>query len=389
MTKTRKNGYLDPNFSVEDISHGLYGRAKTSVGSIDLVNKMGLLGCLNDIHNTDPTNFAIESTRLLGESDLLGNFVVQGLEEINHTYKTLAVIKDRYSVEGLDPYKFGAEAGIGEILKKAWNAIVVAFKKIVQSISNFVRSIANTIGSQLAKGQESIMEKYNDLDSSAKKGTGAKKVKVALPSGPGKFTSLFTDIQSGIATITNTFTKINAEIEKDQNIAPGKKEVWESDTDLLGKIDLFKPAGSKYKTLSSQGLVNLYIFGKEKVEPKETDPSVVIKTVGIAFLSKKQLEAANGLVKASKELIKTMNESIKAAIKASGEAAKIAGKEKDKTTQKMQQKNRKALRALSWERNWGGKFTGLVISGFSAFLRTRGYVAAAAKSIIAKANKGE
>jgi len=403
--KKRPSGFLDPDFSIEDINAGFYGKTnRQSKSGIDLVNKMGLLGCLNDIHNTDPTNFAIESARLLGESELFGNFVNQGLQEINHTYQTLTTIKERYAVEGLDPYKFGQESGIGDMLKKAWNAIVVAFKRLVQALMNWVRSVANFIGSQIARSQEKYIELYEELDDKEKTNMKAKKIKAVMPLNG--WTGLFQvrdHMKTAITNMTDGFDMLaqfidkctegiietpNGTVDMSANDAGAALKLDGAIKNLEKKFDSNKMMSKKKNGLSSNSAVLKEVYGKDKPVPKETAPAMILKSFSVKLLSKDQVTAQTNIVKEVQKLVKTLNTSIKLSIKAASSAEKFfKGEKGGAKAKKSQAANRKALKTLAWERNIAGYMNGMIISWFSVYLRTRGYVAAAVKSLVAASKK--
>jgi len=419
IAKRRTSSFLDPNFSVEDISYGLHSRRTSSGKGIDLVNKMGLLSSLNDIHNTDPTNFAIEATRLQGESDLFGNYVNHALEEINYTYRTLVTVKQRYGIERLDPYKFSQE-GIGEALKTAWNAIVAAFKKLILAIMNIVRSIVNYIGSKIAEGQEKLVDEYNDIKTKSNFSTictKAKKIKCILPTSSSKaaFNVTMEDIKKLISEYTDKVPELEKVIDestkdsaamaskpiiengKFKGRTPGHPAMSAAEKSISMKIDkaikeamkafenskLIKKGG---KITDPKHIVNMGLYGKAKPDLRETPPNTIITAMGIDFISKEHLEKFKDLIGELKNLVKELNSCLKSCIAASKNAEKFFKGEKgedNKAAMRQHRANRKALQALSWERNIAGVYNGMVICFFGAYLRTRGYVAASVKSLMA------
>jgi hypothetical protein len=401
MTKQR-NSFLDPNFSLEDVNAGLYGRRSGTKSNFNIVNKMGLLAPLADIHNTDPMNFAMEAARCLGESDVYGAFVTQGLSSINHTYETLINVKQKYGIEGLNVYTFGQE-GIGDLLEKAKNAIIMAFKKIVQALSNFIKSIANFVGSQIAKFQEGTHTKYTEnLAEINKVGTGKAK-KIKAPAKLLKETEIATEFKNldiWITKLSKSFETTSDRIMKSvvtvNEFNEDTGQLYSHQTDTTGEEvakeiraandsdDDFKKVGST----SAQGKMNENFFGAAKPILTQQEPKAIIEKVGISILTKTSLKDVQDLVKGSKELIKAMNVAIKASIKVFSDASKEARVSKQKAEAKKQKKNRKLMKSLTSQRNYGGYATGMVLSAFSCYLRTRGYVNAADKSLISKANKG-
>jgi len=422
MIKTKTSSFLDPDFSIEDISTGFYTDRKSKAGALAISNQMGLLSSLKDVHNTDQTNFAIESTRLLGESNALSNYVAHSLGEINRIYSVVGTIKERYGVEKLDPYTFSQEAGVKEFLKGAWNAIVAAFKKIIQAISNFFNMIKNFIGSQIAKTQEKLVEQYGQASSGVAK---AKSIKAPdkLPSYKD-FSDLMININSGVDAITANFDMLapifdkladmegtNVHHTKWQGNGPVGYDKTQTDysdvkderrfaisekvdkemkklEDYLNKNHMFSKNQNGTTVKSASEVVNVRLFGKTKPLIKERKPGDVLKGVDYGkMLGRDGMDLLNSSVKEGRSLIKIMNDSIKVAIKAAKNSEKFLGKEKEKESQKMQKANRKLLQTLNRERNYGGKAHALYLAAFSAYLRTRGYIAAAMKSVISASKK--
>ena len=412
MTKTRsKTGFLLPDFGVEDVAMGIRGGRAYKGSSYSmansLANKVGCFAAFNDLHNTDATNFAMEAVRLNGEAQLLSAFAAQGLEEINHDYKMIVAIKQKYGVEGLDPYKFGRE-GVKEILQKVGMAIVTTFKKIIQAISNFIRSVLNMIGGAMAKGQSKLFEtygnKYSDLIT--KFDAKAKKVKAAIVTNNGK---KMNDAKDGnvanLRKVPGLLEKyFRALHEEGGRLAGG--DLWNLKNHLKELGDAFKDIAPKtdpgatadtakwLSSVSPSKIVNLAIYGKEKPEINEQTPGAIINNNGFSILSAQRLNAEKSAVQISQLNIKAMNFGLSEATKISkirtAEKSADAAATKNaelKDTAKTEAKQRQLLSFYNYGANAGGKLNGVMLHLFAAFLRQRSYTAAAIKSLVAASKK--
>ena len=161
---TRKNvisSVLANDYGIEDFQSGAIGHARgsESIKDYELSNKLGLLSSLADRNDTEVVTFGSEAYNLLGEAKQLEQYATQQIQDANNRFAIAAEIKKNYGVEGFDAFAFGCE-GFGDKLKSAFTAIVAVIRKLIQSITNWIRQVMNWIGSQFAKGQAKLVEKY-------------------------------------------------------------------------------------------------------------------------------------------------------------------------------------------------------------------------------------
>ena len=159
--KTVISSVLANDFGIEDFQNGtVMNRGSEDIASYDLSNKLGLLASLADRADTEVVTFGSEAYDLLGEAKQLEQYATQQITAANQRFAIAAEIKKGYGVEGFDSFAFGCE-GFKETITKAFTAVVAAIKKVIQSITNWIRQVMNWVGSQFAKGQAKLVEKYN------------------------------------------------------------------------------------------------------------------------------------------------------------------------------------------------------------------------------------
>ena len=162
--KTVISSVLANDFGIEDFQNGtVMNRGSEDIASYDLSNKLGLLAPLADRNDTEVVTFGSEAYNLLGEAKQLEQYATQQITAANQRFAIAAEIKKGYGVEGFDAFAFGCE-GFKETITKAFTAVVAAIKKVIQSITNWIRQVMNWVGSQFAKGQAKLIEKYGTLE---------------------------------------------------------------------------------------------------------------------------------------------------------------------------------------------------------------------------------
>jgi hypothetical protein len=158
--KTVISSVLANDFGIEDFQNGVVNtRGSESIKNYDLSNKLGLLSPLADRNDSEVVTFGSEAYNLIGEAKQLEMYATQQISNINNRFAIAAEIKKGYGVEGFDAFAFGCE-GFGEAIKNAFVAVIAAIKKIIQSITNWIRQVMNWVGSQFAKGQQKLVDKY-------------------------------------------------------------------------------------------------------------------------------------------------------------------------------------------------------------------------------------
>ena len=140
---TRKNtisSVLASDFGIEDFEAGVVATRgnEDNLATFELSNKLGLLAPLADRADTEVVTFGSEAYSLLGEAKQLEQYATQQINAANQRFAIAAEIKKGYGVEGFDAFAFGCE-GFGDKIKSAFAAVVAAIKKIIQSITNWIR----------------------------------------------------------------------------------------------------------------------------------------------------------------------------------------------------------------------------------------------------------
>jgi len=191
-----RNTFLDPNFSIEDISYGLHKEKKVNI-SKEIVFDLGIeefAQIVTDRNNDDCTYYAIEATQNYSDAVLCGNFANLALESLSDEVKFLSNIKTSFSVERLDPYAFSLEeddkeakkksrAKKANIFKRIFSAIALAFKKLIMMIGNFIRSVLNAIKGGMLKSAAKFYEEHKDDLKGLLQKYGDLTFKGVLPSG--------------------------------------------------------------------------------------------------------------------------------------------------------------------------------------------------------------
>ncbi|MGL4949643.1 MAG: hypothetical protein ACRC5M_04615 [Anaeroplasmataceae bacterium] len=397
MTKNKLSSILYQDFGVEDFESGRV-IGQESLASVTVANKLGLLNAIADRNNTDPMNFALESATLLGESVGINKFVSGQLHDMNQRFAIAAQIKTRYGVEGFDPFAFGCE-GFGDKLKGAFTAIVAAIKKIIQSISNWIRGVMNWVGSQFAKTQAKLVEKYK-----GSKFTAKATIKAIVPASKiSSGESLIKEVSDAVTKIAKVVRDSNAaivkgNIEKSSNI----KNVGDSIGGIKGVglqgITFGNQQGKKLsitKLGSATNIANQVVFGTQKPNKVTVDASsyITTKVIWTSILSKEDLKTTNTLVKEGKTMIKILDESLKTADRLSKEA-RVSGSKKslsdaDKEQNASVKSARGAIMALNNNNRVCSLATGILYGVFANYLKLRTYAASAVRALVAANNTGK
>lgn len=409
MAKTNSSvsSLLREDFGIEDFVAGDYSKKSGSLAfgleDVALANQLGLLSSFKDYDTTSDT-FAMEAYNLLGEANQIGIFATQGMESAMHTFSVLAQVKNEFGIEGFDPLAYGLE-GFKENVDKIWRFMVAGVKKIIQSIANFIRSVMNWIGSQVAKTQVKLVEKYKNLSSYDDKKGKPIKAMIPVDNLKGKLLN-FNKETGGIITV----------LEK--NISH-HKEIWASGQNASGASDT---RGAGYKTdnlsvypkeLSERKIEGItlvkgkpseigkyVVFGKAL--PVEMSPAKLLsgnqwKTV----LSKEFLADMKNFVSDGKRLIKEMQTLLKvidydqklAASYANmtitqdkAEIEKMTAEQKKKFAEQKKnvsantKKVRNAVKELTYYQNFSGKMTGVLYAVYGNCLKARSYYASALRA---------
>ena len=398
--KTVISSVLANDFGIEDFQNGtVMNRGSENIASYDLSNKLGLLAPLADRADTEVVTFGSEAYSLLGEAKQLEQFAGQQIENINNRFAIAAEIKKGYGVEGFDAFAFGCE-GFKETMTNAFTAVVAAIKKIIQSITNWIRQVMNWVGSQFAKGQAKLVEKYkgklsNDATVTIKAIVPAKAIKsgadiidpinkgiisvgqtiaaanklalIALPGG--------SDVKGLSLTITKYDTSASS-------VAFGSTKVV-FDTFYGNHIDVLK-VGTASK------VANEIVWGSQKPQ-KITVSALNYLTKAVAswetILGKDDLKNTQKLVSYGKALIKVLNESLKTAdklakqMKFAGKASDEAMKTAKKAANDKVKETRRAIAVMNNCNRIGSLSAGILYGSFAGYLKLRSYVASAVRAL--------
>ena len=400
--KTTISSVLANDFGIEDFQNGtVMNRGFEDIASYDLSNKLGLLSPLADRADTEVVTFGSEAYSLLGEAKQLEQFAGQQIENINNRFAIAAEIKKGYGVEGFDAFAFGCE-GFKETITKAFTAVVAAIKKVIQSITNWIRQVMNWVGSQFAKGQAKLVEKYKNT-----KFTDATvQIKAIIPPKPiASGESLIAGLNAGITLAGQQIAAMNKDalaaielqdkgLQKDTlkaatgDLKAGIKADHKVSTYFGEKIDVIK-LGSASKA------ANKIVFGTEKTAKVPVSALSYLSKVGNwkVLLSKDDLKAAQSMVKDGKALIKILNESLKTA-DTLAKSMKVGGSEKkmsasDKALNKAVKAQRAAVQYINWNQRLGSLYAGILYGTFANYLKVRSYTAAAVKALAKAVTTGK
>ena len=405
--KTVISSVLANDFGIEDFQNGtVMNRGSEDIASYDLSNKLGLLAPLADRNDTEVVTFGSEAYSLLGEAKQLEQYATQQITAANQRFAIAAEIKKGYGVEGFDAFAFGCE-GFKETITKAFTAVVAAIKKVIQSISNWIRQVMNWVGSQFAKGQAKLVEKYKNV-----KFTDATvQIKAVIPPKPiASGESLISGVNTTITEVAQEIAAMNKDalaaielqdkgIQKDTlkaatgDIKASIKAGIKADNKKVGtyygkKIDVLK-LGSATK------VANEIVFGTEKTAKVPVSALSYLTKVGNwkVLLSKDDLKAAQSLVKDGKALIKILNESLKTA-DTLAKSMKVGGSEKkmaagDKALNKAVKAQRAAVQYMNLNQRLGSLYAGILYGTFANYLKVRSYTAAAVKALAKAVTTGK
>lgn len=391
--KTTISSVLCQNFGIEDFESGVVAHAhgQESIHNYELANKLGLLSPLADRSDNEIVTFGAEAYNLLGEANWLNQYATNKIEAINGRFAIANEIKKNYGVEGFDPFAFGCE-GFADKIKSAFTAIVAAIKKIIQSITNWIRQVMNWVGSQFAKGQAKLVEKYKNLKIFDNGATIKAFVPVTkITSGE----SLIKDFNSGLAVAIKAIEVINKTLESGlvSGGAIDRKGTLGASTKGYKELNLeFKTYYGKkinvVKLGSASKAANEIVWGVESPKKIVVNAATFLGRVEWkTILSKNDLNAANSLVKDGKELIKCLNNGLKTADKVA-KTMTISKNETGATANNNAVKaTRRQISILSNNNRVSSLMAGVLYGTFANYLKLRSYTASAIRTIAAGTQK--
>ena len=398
--KTVISSVLANDFGIEDFQSGaVMNRGSEDIRSYDLSNKLGLLAPLADHADTEVVTFGSEAYDLLGEAKQLEQYATQQITAVNQRFAIAAEIKKGYGVEGFDAFAFGCE-GFKETMKNAFTAVVAAIKKVIQSITNWIRQVMNWVGSQFAKGQAKLVEKYNGKLSNDATVT----IKAIVPAKAIKSGADIIDpINKGITSVGQSIAAVNKQaLTALENGFSGSKDlslkhtqgVTSASSVSFGKTVVFDTFYGKHidvlKIGTASKVANEIVWGSQKPQ-KITVSALNYLTKAAAswqtILGKDDLKNTQKLVSYGKALIKVLNESLKTADKLAkqmmntSKATTEAQKNDKKAANDQVKATRRAIAMMNNCNRIGSLSAGILYGSFAGYLKLRSYVASAVRAL--------
>ena len=398
--KTVISSVLANDFGIEDFQNGtVMNRGSENIASYDLSNKLGLLAPLADRADTEVVTFGSEAYDLLGEAKQLEQYATQQITAVNQRFAIAAEIKKGYGVEGFDAFAFGCE-GFKETMKNAFTAVVAAIKKVIQSITNWIRQVMNWVGSQFAKGQAKLVEKYNGKLSN----DATVMIKAIVPAKPIKSGADIIDpINKGITSVGQSIAAVNKQaLTALENGFSGSKDLSLKHTQgttsassvSFGKTVVFDTFYGKHidvlKIGTASKVANEIVWGSQKPQ-KITVSALNYLTKAAAswqtILGKDDLKNTQKLVSYGKALIKVLNESLKTADKLAkqmmntSKAKTEAQKNVKKASNDQVKETRRAIAMMNNCNRIGSLSAGILYGSFAGYLKLRSYVASAVRAL--------
>ena len=398
--KTVISSVLANDFGIEDFQNGtVMNRGSEDLHTFDLSNKLGLLSPLADHADTEVVTFGSEAYDLLGEAKQLEQYATQQITAVNQRFAIAAEIKKGYGVEGFDAFTFGCE-GFKETMKSAFTAVVAAIKKVIQSITNWIRQVMNWVGSQFAKGQAKLVEKYNGKLSNDATVT----IKAIVPAKAIKSGADIIDpINKGITAVGQSIAAANkhALTALETNFSGSKdlslkhtQGVTSASSVSFGKSIVFDTFYGKHidvlKIGTASKVANEIVWGSQKPQ-KITVSALNDLTKATAswqtILGKDDLKNTQKLVSYGKALIKVLNESLKTADKLAkqmmntSKATTEAEKNDKKNANEQVKATRRAIATMNNCNRIGSLSAGVLYGSFAGYLKLRSYVASAVRAL--------
>lgn len=414
VKKTAISSFLRDDFGVEDFVSGraLDNYNTISLEDVALSNALGLLSALSDRADTNTDTFAMAAESYLGESNSLGIIADSFIDKINSRFKT-AVEISKMGVEGFNAFAYGME-DFGESVKGFFKAIGAAFKKMIQAVVNFMRQVANFIGSQFAKTQTKYYDRFTK-DIKGKGGPDASKGKtikcrgIIITSAKDLTDSFIKPVQNYIKLVNNIENDINNGVTGRIN-----KLTETSHTELSGDGSITSEGYGDLTFKNKKGdsiridkvkkpsdIGQALVFGSNRVKEIKAGAFLKENESAIELLSKPGLEGMKAYNKVGQDVIKNLNKALKSVDKASTELykdfkanynsmskdEKEGFKEEKKEAKNELKARRKIMREISLMRNTSGKLTGILFSSYSSLLKARSYLASAVKNYGVKESK--
>ena len=322
-------------------------------------------------------------------------------------------------VEGFDAFAYGAE-DFFENVKNFFKMIAAAFKKLIQTVTNFCKMVINWVRGQVVKTQTKFYTDNKDKIKNMTDESKGKLVKVRVPNKEGpkavanSFMKPIKNYNDSVDKHLNEALKINVFGEGVSGITGAKtytginrvtNSTHEFNPDVYLEFD-YKDKKINITSKTKPADVGAYlVFGDNK--KKEMRPAAFIKGIGgeagiASYLSEDALKIMNAFNKEGNELIKDFNKVLKQLNNISKEMLadekeaawdknnmdadnkadrnKSEYKSAKKDAAKAFKERKRALRDISLIRNVGGKLTGILLSAYSNLLSARSYCVSAIKA---------
>ena len=398
--KTVISSVLANDFGIEDFQNGtVMNRGSENIASYDLSNKLGLLASLADRADTEVVTFGSEAYDLLGEAKQLEQYATQQITAANQRFAIAAEIKKGYGVEGFDAFAFGCE-GFEETMKNAFTAVVAAITKVIQSITNWIRQVMNWVGSQFAKGQAKLVEKYKGKLSNDTTVT----IKAIVPAKPiNSGADIIDPINKGITSVGQTISAANKyALSALESGFDGSKFVSLINTNNavssssvnFGKSLVFDTFYGNHidvlKIGTASKVANEIVWGSQKPQKITVSALNYLKKAAASWetiLGKDDLKNTQKLVSYGKALIKVLNESLKTADKLAKQMkyTSKAKSESEKASKKFMndkiKNTRSAIAVMNNCNRIGSLSAGILYGSFAGYLKLRSYVASAVRAL--------
>jgi hypothetical protein len=392
---------MSNTLSLEDLQYGIHSKKSNLSSSGGKYDKSveSVISLLNSPKTEDYETYAMEAFNSYGEACQFGLFATQGLENLNTEVKILSAIKNQYSLEGLNPYKFGFEDK-KNIFARIWGAIVEAFRRLITAVGNLIRQFINFISSTAMKGKTKFYEANKNEIEAAKKGKYNPTINIIEPKiDPHK-------ISINIGSVGDKISSVGEELIKDMD---GIKKLVESIKDSSGigaiftkfKIMYFGDPKVKFakrldsitsnmgtvKTTNSgfytnaSGFVTKFVYGVDKT-PKQKKMGAIefLKVCPETILSAEAVEAVNNNVSTAKKSLDSLNKGLKA-VKAGQAVAEKAASEKSLDAKKRQMINSLAQYG-NFSRTLNGFLVGIILHSHKEFLRQQSYAYTACRALL-------
>jgi hypothetical protein len=359
-----------------------------------------------DIHDDTYLSNALEE---FNQSEMINKNIEKQLNSIGSKVYLLNNVADIYGKEYMDPVQTYDKY---DFWHRIFNAVLGFFKKLIISISNFVRSIMNFLGSLSFKKQTKFYETHKgDFYTKLVHTSSEKTVNIKLPKEPNvlrMFTEYFPSVLDDLQKNQTTFDKYTKQLDSIYESLIAGRDIkvpihnvnmtmnslmrnmnfgkLSNELHLLNIVN-FKSAAPTNVTgwikIGPAKTVKLIIYADKKRKQKAHTPvdlGKLFSYIPFEFLSGKSAETIRAFNIRGKSIAKSLTNSIRDTQKILDKVDKLAGK-KD-----LSRRANKIIASYSRisdiDRHLHGFITGMVIHIYKEFIYFRKKAYAAAKLII-------